>query len=660
MSWLSGIYKAFLAAFALSGVAALPAVAAPPLEHFINDPAFEAAAVSPNGKYLATVQRLEKDSNPLLLVFETDNLAKPPLVFGSNEKLKIRSATWLDDTTIVSAMWQRWEDRRNPYSKQFVKLATIDINDKQWEDLPKRRFDRRSTVERDFGQFNSGSIISTMPWDPEHILVSYSSDLTRSPNIYKMNLDSGALDLVARGSSTGAYALYGRDGLPRSRQSINPETDAPVGYLRANGDSEWKKVWEAEATTDAVAEIASPIGQDPNDPNRFYVISNHETDTAAIYEYNLAREDFGEMLFHHPDYDAAGLATVWRPEEDRQVIVGYTYGADTFRTEYIDPYEANLMEAIDTVLPNARNSIVSRSDDDSKIVIRSEGPRTPPSYFLLTDKSSIDYLGSSNPNLPAEALADVTWEYFEARDGLSMPALITKPNGEGPFPVIIMPHGGPVARDYWGFDMWAQTLASRGYLVVQPQFRISSGLGKEHLKAGFGRWGYEMQDDLEDALQYVVDKGYAKADEAAIFGWSYGGYAAFVGSMRSPNVFNCAIPGAGVSEKARFRSYLAQIGDFTDKTYRKTADGFDPLANVDKVNVPVMVIHGEIDERVPIVHSDLFVDQLKKYNKQHEYVVLKGANHFFGTIFYEHYDLMFTEMFDFLSGPCGMPTAQNP
>ncbi len=323
-------------------------------------------------------------------------------------------------------------------------------------------------------------------------------------------------------------------------------------------------------------------------------------------------------------------------------------------TEYIDPREKSLRDAIDGAIPDANNSIISRSDDERFIVIRSAGPKMPPSYFILIDKQELKYLGSANPDLKAEHLSPVLWETYEARDGLEIPVLITKPESQGPHPVIVMPHGGPVARDFWGFDLWAQILANRGYLVVQPQFRISSGFGKNHLKKGFKRWGYEMQDDLEDALAYVADKNYGDADNAAIFGWSYGGYAAFVGSMREPNVFKCAIPGAGVSEKQRFRSYLAQIGDFSEKTYRKTADGFDPLANVDKVNVPVLVIHGEIDERVPIIHSELFVDELKKYNKEHKFVVLEDANHFFGTIFYENYQEMFTEMLGFLEGPCGL------
>lgn len=653
----SGVLFAIAGVFASAGQMA---TAAPiPLEHLINDPAFEDASVSPDGKHLATVQRLEKDGNPYILVFETGDLSKSPIVFASDPKVKIRSVDWLDNENLVSAMWQRWQNKRNPYSKQFVKIARISIEDKKWEDLPNRRFDRRSTVERDFGQYNSGNIISTMPWDPENILVSYSRDLTRPPNVYKMNVQDGSLELVGRGSSNGGLALFGRDGKARAFQSNDPETGAPIVSLRAGPDDDWIEVFRGEATMEATADNFSALAQDSDNPNKFYVASNHATDTTAIYEYDLLSKQFGEMIFHHPDYDAFGVSRVWRPAKNKYEVVGYTYGADRITTEFIDPYEASLMAAIDGALPNAVNNIISRSDDDSHIVIQSSGPRTPPSYFMLTDMSQLDFLGSANPNVAGNELAEMLWESYEARDGLEIPVLITKPNGEGPFPVVVMPHGGPVARDYWGWDLWAQTLASRGYLVVQPQFRISSGFGKEHLKAGFQRWGYEMQDDLEDALAYVRDRGYGSDENAAIFGWSYGGYAAFVGSMRENNVFSCAIPGAGVSEKARFRSYLAQIGDFADKTYRKTADGFDPLANVDAVNVPVLVIHGEIDERVPIVHSDLFVNELKKHNKEHKYVVLEGANHFFGTIFYDNYNEMFTEMFDFLAGPCGMATDLN-
>ncbi|MEM9738271.1 MAG: prolyl oligopeptidase family serine peptidase [Pseudomonadota bacterium] len=648
-----------LAASALTACAMLaPAAMAQedgftPLEHFIRDPAFVDADVSPDGTYLATVQRLEKDGNPLILVFETADLSKPPVVFGSAEKVKIRSVDWLDDDTLVSAMWQIW-DSGNEYNNQFVKLATISMDERRWEDLPKRRFDRRSQAERDFGQYNSGSIISTMPWDPDKILVAYNQDITRPANIYEMDVDNGSLDLVGRGVRGGDVGLYGRDGTPRLKQTVDGDDIAKV-YLRRNGDAEWTLVKETAPTVEAVAEIFQPVAQDTDNASIFYVVSNHEFDTAGLYKYDLASEEFLELLFHHPDYDAAGVQRVWRPDTKSYEIVGYSYAAAGFEIEYISPEEKTLADAIDLALPNANNSIISRSEDEKYIVISSQGPQMPPSYFLLTDKAQLDYLGSANPDLQPAQLANVTWEYYTARDGREMPALITRPNGEGPWPVVMMPHGGPVARDFWGFDLWAQTLASRGYLVVQPQFRISSGFGKDHMMSGFKRWGYEPQDDVDDALAYVVELGLGIEEEAAIFGWSYGGYSAFVGSMREDNVYQCAIPGAGVSEKARFRSYLAQIGDFSDRTYRPTADGFDPLAHVDKVNVPVLVIHGEIDERVPIIHSELFVDELKRHNKEHRYVVLEDANHFFGTIFYDNYQEMFTEMFAFLEGPCGMP-----
>jgi len=608
-----------------------------PLDAFIRDPAFSAASLSPDGKYLATVQTVEKDGQPIILLFETADLKKKPKIFGSHPRMKIKSVFWLDNNTIAARFWQRLQIKRLPTVKQFSKLAVMDVRDQKWDDLC-----------RGDGEYDTCGLVSTMPWDDDTIRVSSRN------NFYDLNIKSGKKKLVHRGSSKYGYSAFGRDGKPLGRQELEPGTDAVISYIRKDSNSDWVEVNRNEPGMEAVASIFGVAEQDNNNSNKFYVVSNHETDTAAVYEYFLSSKTFGKRLFHNPKYDASGVSTVWRPETDEYEIVGYTYADKAPQVEYISAREKSLMDGIDAALPGANNAVISRTRDESKMIVRSEGPRTPPSYYLLTNKTNMQYLGSSNPDLQSKDLADVTWEYFPTRDGRSMPALITKPNGTAPFPVVMMPHGGPVARDYWGFDLWAQILANEGYMVVQPQFRISSGFGKNHMSAGFQKWGLETQDDVEDALKYVVDKGYAKKDKAAIFGWSYGGYAAFTAAQRSPNVFQCAIPGAGVSEKARFRAFLDKGGDFQSKSYRKTADGYDPLAHVKDVNIPVLVIHGEIDERVPIVHSEKYVSQLKKHKKEHKYVVLEGANHFFGTIFYENYKEMFDEMLTFLEGPCGM------
>ena len=275
----------------------------------------------------------------------------------------------------------------------------------------------------------------------------------------------------------------------------------------------------------------------------------------------------------------------------------------------------------------------------------------PPSWYLLND-NRLDLLGRSMPFLTEDMLAEVEWVRYKARDGMLIPALVTPPQGGGPFPIAVLPHGGPVARDYWGFDTWSQLLAFHGYVVIQPQFRISQGFGRRHLEAGYARWGYEMQDDLEDAIIYLAKRKLGDPDRSAIFGWSYGGYAAFVGSFRDPNPFRCAIAGAGVANLPYFRAWLGDAGTFAEKAYRRTVDGLSLLEHVSSVDVPILVIHGDIDERVPVAESRKFVRKPEEYKKPHRYIELEGANHFFGTIYYRHFVEMYPAMIDWLDNTC--------
>ena len=172
---------------------------------------------------------------------------------------------------------------------------------------------------------------------------------------------------------------------------------------------------------------------------------------------------------------------------------------------------------------------------------------------------------------------------YKARDGRKIKAYVTIPTvGKKPYPAVVMPHGGPWARDVNIFDDWAQLLASHGYIVIQPQFRGSTGFGLDHWKAGDKNWGLTMQDDMDDAALFLTSKGLASKGKLAMFGWSYGGYAAFAGSMRDNNIYNCTVAGAGVSDLGRIKAGLLD-NPFTDKLARPVYKGLSPLDTVEKV-----------------------------------------------------------------------------
>ena len=649
--------RTFWLAAAFLALAVPPAAAQQPLtgiEAFAQEPAMSDARLSPNGEYLATLQRFAKDGKQFVLIYEVAAMAKKPVTLGS-ARMDIVSLAWANDERLVVRFRQDVDtlQRFGIDTRLVSKLATVDRKGERWLEIPRKRADRRRESSRTIEDFAGAAIFDSLPKDDEHILITYDDDQNGVADIFKVNVETGSARQVARNSNRLQVAYMDDDGDPRLAIRFDEGDEAIIYLARLKGQKEWIEIGRTVANVGATSSVFEAFRvAGPPSSNEFYVRSNHETDTAAIYIYDLEKRAFGEMQFLHPQYDATGVRT--RLDDDKNdVIVGFTFTGKAGDVYLVDPEEQARYDSISGILPDTRNTIVSRSEDGDTMVIRAEGPRMPPSWYILKD-NRLDLLGRSMPFLTGDMLAEVEWIRYKARDGMVIPALVTIPRGDAPFPLVVLPHGGPVARDYWGFDVWAQLLAYYGYVVIQPQFRISEGFGRRHLEAGYARWGHEMQDDLEDAIAYLAKRELGDPGRAAIFGWSYGGYAAFMGSLRDPNPYRCAIAGAGVADLPYFRAWLADSGTFAEKAYRVTVDGISPLEHVDSVDVPILVIHGDIDERVPVAESRKFVGKLKEYNKHHKYIELKGANHFFGTIYYRHFMEMYPAMIDWLDNTCNL------
>ncbi len=623
-------------------------------EAFAQDPAMTAAVISPNGQHLATMQRVTKDGNQLVMVYDVDDLDANPVVLGS-KTMDIVAVQWANDERLIVRFRQDVDTLEDlgVATRLVSKLATVDRRGERWLEIPRRRADRRSEVAQLRQNFGGAQIFDMLPKDDDHILVQYDDDANGVNDIFRVNVKSGAMRKIARNTERTTITYLDEDMEPRLAQRFDHGDEALVFLGRLKGKKQWIEMGRAQANleTHSSAFNALRLADGPAS-NVFYVISNHESDTAGIYLYDLEKQAFGDLQFRHPRYDAVGLTTKL-DEDQNEVITGFSYTGKALDVYLLDGDEQARKSALDEVLPGSRNRVVSRSHSGQRMVIRAEGPRNPPSYHLLTERG-MKTLGRSLPFLEPEDLAPVEWVRYKARDGREIPALVTIPNGEGPFPIVVNPHGGPVARDFWGFDLWAQMLAYHGYVVIQPQFRISQGFGRDHLKSGYAQWGRTMQDDLDDAIPYLAERGLGDPGRVGIFGWSYGGYAAFVGSFRDPNPYHCAIAGAGVADIPHFRAMVADSGTFAEKVFRPTMDGINPLNHVDSVDVPILVIHGDKDERVPIAESDKFVRQLEEENKQHEYLVLEGANHFYGTIYYRHWMQMFPKMIQWFDETCGL------
>ena len=637
----------------------------PSFEAFSQDPAITDASISPNGRWLAVVQRASVDGERFVRIYDAKNLGKGHLRTLGARGVEVTSARWLNDDTMLVSFVQQFDEGEDTF--RTSKVATIGRERGGFNEIPKVRFDRKTlgsdavTLERQAG----ASVISLLPGDPQHIIVSYTANFTRGTGgfvpvryVGKVDVETGVVVETFRGDTR--YGGFGvdQDGEVRTASYTDANTGDVVIVARAKGSTEWLEIGRSGSGTSATSSTFSSLGfGNLDDMNELVVISNHESDTAGIYTFDIPSRQFKELLFRHPRYDAVGTRSVADPNNPkRRFLTGFRYDGRGGEVVWIDDFEKQFNEQLAEVLPGrSRITVVSESRDLETKVIAASGERYPTAYYLYTPDKGIQLIAESMPLLNPDQLAERKFVRYTARDGYQIPAYVTIPKGKPPFPTVVHPHGGPTARDNGGFDLWSQVMASRGYAVIQPQFRVSTGFGRAHLEAGFSEWGKLQQDDIDDAGTFLVEQGIADPDKLAIFGWSYGGYSSAVAAAREPNPYKCAVPGAAVIDLPMFRAWLYRGGSGgVIRRYRDTVEGLNPLEMAPDVSIPILIIHGTEDERVPIEHSDKLYSALRRNDKDVEYLKLDGANHFFGTIYYRHWMEMFPTLIRFLDEDCGL------
>ncbi len=276
------------------------------------------------------------------------------------------------------------------------------------------------------------------------------------------------------------------------------------------------------------------------------------------------------------------------------------------------------------------------SNELQRYVIFSSSDKEAGSYFLGDRaKGTLNYVASRYPDINESNYAAKKLLSYQARDGLNIEGYLTIPkytDSNTKLPAIILPHGGPMARDYKGFDYWAELFANRGYVVFQPNFRGSSGYGYNFEMAAIKGWGKAMQNDLEDAAKWLQQNANVDSKKMCIAGASYGGYAALMAAVKHGDTFQCAASFAGVSDielivsKARYFTnkeiVRKQFGEDSDEL-----EAVSPVNFANNINIPILLIHGTDDKVVPVQHSREMADELEDYNKDVRYIEIEGANH---------------------------------
>lgn len=586
-----------VAVLVLVAALSLDALAAPPAEAFGTLPSIHDAAISPDGSQIAAIVNYDGTYGVRVLTIGADDEELRAVLLG--EGVKPQWVRWGNDERVLVGLWQSTNYEGVPISSSFI--FTLDSSKMNGEILISSRRILRQ---------NNSYVVDFLDDDSDHILMAFSDDDQFIPDIQRVNINTRRYEKVQRGR-VGIQNWYtDHRGEPRVGQGLSDRRTEERAWNLIIREADGKS-WSRSEEYPGLAPDTRIFGF-TSDPNELIIGDWAGKRTLGIYVYDLGAKKITRKLFHHDSFDAQGLVV----DSDGDII-GAKYVADTTETELLGEY--------DTVLERMRQRFAGYTidyidqSDEAGLVLFKVSSAYDPGALALVDAATDDvsFLSYYNPELPPEELGIVMDVTYTARDGFEIPAYITVPPSisDGTrlemLPFVVLPHGGPYARTSKRFDYFAQFFASRGFGVLQMNFRGSAGYGKDFEEAGRENWVL-MLDDIEDSTRWLIQNKLADPERICIVGWSYGGYAALMGAIRSPELYACAASMAGVTDlrdmirdikRYRFGSIRANNFILKGLETRQEIKENSPVKLAEDFSVPLLLAHGKRDE---VVHFDQF------------------------------------------------------
>lgn len=593
-------------------------------EWLFSSPRLTRPKLSPSGSHIAALY--SDQGNEMIVVRSLDGGSATPIASLPDPEARFRWLRWVSEDRILFSVEELAPSKTPPKSIR-TRLYGINRDGSNHVHMA-RNWGRSILVGRGDFQYED-QILDMLEGDPGQVLIAIRKPTEAYPGVYRLNVKTGGIKPV--------IGLL--EGVSRWHVDHQGEVRAGTGYRHGN----WRLFGRTSVQEDfeELGKLGDLEGRSVSfegfslDPKKIYV-SVLKGDLSALHEFDLSTQELGPELFSSDTFDVPAWLEF---SEERKVLTAAGYFGRGRERHFFDELAQKRQEALDRALPRTFNEIVSETHDRSQAIVKSQGDRNPPAYYLYRPaEKKLTFLFSTLPAASGLELAEMKYVSYEARDGRKIPGYLTLPDGASAnLPLVVYPHGGPSARDVWGWDAPVQFMAQLGFAVLQPNFRGSTGYGTEHRDAGLQQWGLTMQDDLTDGVQWLAESGVIDASRVCIFGSSYGGYAALMGLVKTPDVFKCAASYAGPSDLAMMlnhdRGYLFSelnvpaIGSTGKDSHRLRQTS--PLENVEKFRAPVLLAHGEDDERVHVAHSQKMAKALSKAGKRVDLLVLKNEAHAF-------------------------------
>lgn len=610
------------------------ALAAPiPAEQLARLPAIQSVSMSADGKNLVALIAAPGDASgqdTALATWSLDRLeAGPTRITPSADRMKFISASALKGDHIMALGRQEWtgalggcgEGNSTGSTKTFVTKAYLtDLQHSKFGEAFASNTRTTGVSEetlRCLELAGTASLAELLPLDPDNVIISRLNPNNFSSNYLRYNLRTGASELLFSGGGRAAPGLFHpRNGDLLTRQQIEPVGGSEYEVQILIRDTSGEFVVHKPLSTRLTERYTVSVEGIDDATGNFYVITDQFSERAQLRQYDPRTQQYlPEILAAHPEFDISAVIFGQHPSDFNQVL-GFRVNGPAVTTVYTNSMMEQLQAALQGSFAGKSINILDYNDDKTRVLFRVSAHDTPPSYHVLVDRRRLVALGSERPDLDTSSVGEQRWVNYSARDGRQIPAILDLPAGwsadKGPLPTIIHPHGGPWSRDHLGWDGsgWVPFLTSRGYAVLRPQYRGSTGLGRDLWMAGDSQWGLAMQDDKDDGAKWLVEQKIADPERIAIFGYSYGGFAAAAAAVRSPSPYQCAISGAPVTDLGRLGTSWSE-NRLQRILQGRTVKGMDPMQNTDKAVLPTLLYVGDRDVRTPAFHARGFYNAIK-------------------------------------------------
>ena len=576
-----------------------------PMEDFFRNPEKSSFRISPDGNHIAYMKPWETRMN----VFVLDIANSDERRLTSSKERSIYGFLWLGNNRIGYVKDDGGDENMHFYAVNIDGSNEIDLT--PFENV-------------------KATIVDDLDDDPEHVILGLNKRNEQIFDPYRVNVNTGQMEMIAENPGNISGWMTDHDGKLR----IATTSDG-VNTSLLYRDSELDP-FKPILTTD-FKEGVSPLFFTFDNKN-LYVASNRGRDKTAIYEFNIEKASEGNLIFEHEEVDVSSLTF----SKKRKVLTGVSYTVAKTKRVFFDDWRQNIQDMLELKLPGYEVGITSLSDDETRAIVVTYSDKSRGTYYIYdVDDEKLTELGKISPWLNEDQMADMQPIKYTSRDGLTIHGYLTIPKGSSGknLPVVVNPHGGPWARDSWGYNSQVQFLANRGFAVFQMNFRGSTGYGRKFWEISFKEWGKSMQDDITDGVKWLIEQGIADPDRIAIYGASYGGYATLAGLTFTPDLYACGVDYVGVSniftlletlppywELGRQMMY-EMIGN--PETEKEILEAASPIFHVDSIRVSLFVAQGANDPRVKQAESDQIVEALRARGVEVPYMLKEDEGHGF-------------------------------